>query len=433
MSALSEAIARDNAARRVALDEDYGHLGHQLARRGLDIEALVARAAAFRVAIPSWGVGTGGTRFARFPGAGEPRTLLEKLDDCGVVQALVRITPGISLHIPWDKPREQGPGDAASIRARLLELGLSIDSMNSNTFQDQPGQPLSYKFGSLSHTEAAVRRQAVEHNLECLAIGQALGATSHTVWIGDGGNFPGQIHFRRALDRYVESLQAIYAQLPTGWRMFIEHKFYEPAFYSTVLNDWGTSYLCARQVGDRCLSLVDLGHHAPNVNIEQIVARLVQLGGLGGFHFNDSKFGDDDLDAGSIKPFQLFLIFNELVDAELERVPGFAPAYMLDQSHNVTDPLESLMTSGVEVVRACVQAHLVDRTALAEAQDGNDATRALQVLKQAFTTDVSPILAMARLRDGGAIDPVAAYRASGYRAQVARQRPASGTGGSGIV
>jgi L-rhamnose isomerase/sugar isomerase len=433
MSALAEAVERDNATRRAALDEDYAHIERQLERRRVDIEALVARAAAFRVAIPSWGVGTGGTRFARFPGPGEPRTLLEKLDDCGVVQALVRITPGISLHIPWDKPRESGPGDAASIRARLLELGLSIESMNSNTFQDQPGQPLSYKFGSLSHTDVAVRQQAVEHNLECLAIGRTLGATSHTVWIGDGGNFPGQIHFRRAVDRYVESLRAIHAALPDGWKLFIEHKCYEPAFYSTVLNDWGTSYLCAREVGERCLSLVDLGHHAPNVNIEQIVAQLIRLRALGGFHFNDSKFGDDDLDSGSIKPFQLFLVFNELVDAELEGVPGFAPAYMLDQSHNVTDPLESLMVSAMEVARAYVQAHLVDRAALAEAQADNDAIRALQVLKAAFRTDVSPILAAARVREGGAIDPVAAYRASGYRDTVARQRPAAATGGSGIV
>ena len=433
MSAMQEAIARDNAPRRAALDEDYAHLGRQLARRGVDIEGLTARAGAFRVSVPSWGVGTGGTRFARFPGPGEPRSLFEKLDDCGVVQALVRVTPGISLHIPWDKPAASGPGDATGVRARVGELGLAIDSMNSNTFQDQPGQARSYKFGSLSHTDAAVRRQAIEHNLECLEIGKALGATSHTVWIGDGGNFPGQIHFRRALDRYLDSLRAIYAKLPDGWRLFIEHKFYEPAFYSTVLNDWGTSYLCANAVGDRCLSLVDLGHHAPNVNIEQIVARLIQFGKLGGFHFNDSKYGDDDLDAGSIKPFQLFLVFNELVDAELEGVAGFDPALMLDQSHNVTDPLESLMTSAVEVVRAFVQAHLVDRAALADAQERNDAMRALQVLKQAFTTDVSPILAMARQRAEGAIDPVAAYRASGYRAKVTAERPAVASSGSGIV
>ena len=278
-----------------------------------------------------------------------------------------------------------------------------------------------------------MRRQAVEHNVHCVELGVKLGASAHTVWIGDGGNFPGQQSFRRALDRYLESLRAIYAKLPGGMRLFIEHKLYEPAFYSTVLNDWGTSYHCTRELGERAFSLVDLGHHAPNVNIEMIVARLIQFGKLAGFHFNDSKYGDDDLDSGSIKPFQLFLVFNELVDAELERVPGFDPAYMLDQSHNVTDPIESLMTSAVEVVRAYVQAHLVDRGALLEAQEKNDAIAALSALKQAFTTDVAPILAMARSRAGGAVDPVATYRASGYRRHKAEERPARVRQGAGIV
>jgi L-rhamnose isomerase/sugar isomerase len=200
-----------------------------------------------------------------------------------------------------------------------------------------------------------------------------------------------------------------------------------------VINDWGTSYYCVRELGERALSLVDLGHHAPNVNIEMIVARLIQLGKLGGFHFNDSKYGDDDLDAGSIKPFQLFLVFHELVDAELAALPGFDPAYMLDQSHNVTDPLESLTTSAAEVVRAYVQAHLVDRAELAEHQERNDALMALQTLKRAFRTDVEPILAMARQRAGGAIDPVGAYRASGYRQRVAEARPATAGVRAGIV
>jgi L-rhamnose isomerase / sugar isomerase len=423
-----ERIAQGNASQTAWLDEDYEHLGRQLARRGVDIERLTALAQAFRVAVPSWGVGTGGTRFARFPGPGEPRTIFEKLQDCSVIQELVRITPGVSLHIPWDTP-----SDPAAARAFAARCGLFIDSMNSNTFQDQPGQRLSYKFGSLSHTDPAVRRQAIDHNLECLAIGTALGASSHTVWIGDGGNFPGQLDFRRALDRYVESLRAIYAGLPDGWRLFIEHKLYEPAFYSTVLNDWGTSYYCAHEVGDRAMCLVDLGHHAPNVPVEQIVARLIQVGKLGGFHFNDSQFGDDDLDAGSIKPFQLFLVFAELVAAELDGMFPVRPAYMLDQSHNVTDPLESLMTSACAVARAFVQAHLIDREALAAAQDRNDPVIALETLQRAFRTDVDPILGMARQRAGGAIDPVAVYRASGYRARVARERPAEAIRSVGIV
>ncbi len=421
-------IAEQNKKAVLWLEEDYEHLGNQLRRRGVEIEELTARAASFRVAIPSWGVGTGGTRFARFPGVGEPRDIYEKLEDCGTIYKLVRSTTTVSLHIPWDRPE-----DAARLREFARERGLGFDAMNSNTFQDRPGQKLSYKFGSLTHPDPAVRRQAIEHNLECIEIGKLLGSKSLTVWIGDGGNFPGQLHFRRALERYLESVREIYNALPETWRLFLEHKLYEPAFYSTVINDWGTSYYCATELGPQAFCLVDLGHHAPNVNIEMIVARLIQFGKLAGFHFNDSKYGDDDLDAGSIKPFQLFLIFNELVDAELSKVPNFDPAYMLDQSHNVTDPIESLMMSAVELARAYVQAHLVDRQALEEAQERCDALVALAILKQAFTTDVAPILAMARYRAGGAIDPIATYRASLYRQRKAEERPAQIGAAAGIV
>ena len=421
-------VAEQNAKAKAWLEEDYEHLGRVLRRRGVDIEDLVRRAQGFQVAVPSWGLGTGGTRFARFPGPGEPRDVFEKLEDCGTVFKLVRSTPAVSLHIPWDKP-----DSAAELRHFASERGLHFDAMNSNTFQDQPGQKHSYKFGSLTHPDRAVRAQAVAHNIECIEIGRTLGSKAHTVWIGDGGNFPGQMHFRRALDRYLESMREIYAALPDDWRVFLEHKLYEPAFYSTVINDWGINYHCARELGPKAFCLVDLGHHAPNVNIEMIVARLIQFGKLAGFHFNDSKYGDDDLDAGSIKPFQLFLIFNELVDAELGRVDGFQPAYMLDQSHNVTDPAESLMASAVELLRAFVQAHLVDRDALLEAQESGDALMALGTLKQAFTTDVAPILAVARQRSGGAIDPVGTFRASGYRQRKAEERPARAGVAAGIV
>ena len=421
-------IAEQNQRAKVWLEEDYEHLGKQLQRRNVNIEDLTARAQAFQVAVPSWGVGTGGTRFARFPGVGEPRGIYEKLEDCATIHKLVRATPTVSLHIPWDKP-----DNAATLKAFANERGLSFDAMNSNTFQDQAGQKLSYKFGSLTHPDRAVRAQAIEHNLECIQIGQALGSKAHTVWIGDGGNFPGQQHFRKTLERYLESMREIYAALPDDWRVFMEHKMYEPAFYSTVINDWGTNYFCATQLGPKAQCLVDLGHHAPNVNIEMIVARLLQAGKLGGFHFNDSKYGDDDLDAGSIKPFQLFLVFNELVDAETDGMPDFNPAYMLDQSHNVTDPIESLMLSAVELQRAYVQAHLVDRAALSEAQANCDAMAALQTLKHAFTMDVAPIIAMARQQAGGAIDPLAIYRASKYRQHKAEERPAALGVSAGIV
>jgi L-rhamnose isomerase / sugar isomerase len=423
-----EFITEQNGKAKSWVAEDYEHLGKVLRRTGIEIEDLVSKAQAFRVAVPSWGVGTGGTRFARFPGQGEPRDIYEKLEDCATIFKLVRSTPGVSLHIPWDKP-----DSVSDLKDFAAARGLHFDAMNSNTFQDQIGQKQSYKFGSLTHADKDTRQQAVEHNIECIEIGKTLGSKALTVWIGDGGNFPGQLHFRRALERYLESTGEIYAALPADWRMFLEHKLYEPAFYSTVINDWGTSYYCARQLGEKAFSLVDLGHHAPNVNIEMIVARLIQFGKLAGFHFNDSKYGDDDLDAGSIKPFQLFLIFNELVDAELNSVENFDPAYMLDQSHNVTDPVESLMTSAVELTRAYVQAHLVDRRKLQEAQEKNDALMALTALKQAFTADVSPILAVARERAGGAIDPVATYRASGYRLRKAEERPAQIGIAAGIV
>ncbi|HSE30013.1 MAG TPA: L-rhamnose catabolism isomerase [Pyrinomonadaceae bacterium] len=422
-------IAEQNRKAREWVEEDFEHLGKKLRRQNVDIEEIVKKAEAFRVAVPSWGVGTGGTRFARFPNVGEPRDIYEKLEDCGTILKLVRSTPAVSLHIPWDKPE-----DPTELREFAAARGLSFDAMNSNTFQDQPGQTHSYKFGSLTHPEKSIRDQAVAHNRECIEIGKMLGSKAHTVWIGDGGNFPGQQHFRRALERYLESMREIYKALPDDWRMFIEHKFYEPAFYSTVINDWGTSYYCARELGPKAFCLVDLGHHAPNVNIEMIVARLIQFGKLAGFHFNDSKYGDDDLDSGSIKPFQLFLVFNELVDAELNKVSNFKPAYMLDQSHNVTDPIESLMMSAVELVRAYVQAHLVDRDALSAAQENCDPLLALAALKQAFTTDVAPILAVARERAGGAIDPLTTYRQSEYRRRKFEERPSTkGAAVSGIV
>lgn len=407
---------------------DYEYLGEQLARRNIDIETIKQQVARFGVAIPSWGVGTGGTRFARFPGQGEPRHVFDKLQDCGVIQQLTRATPTVSLHIPWDKCT-----DWSELRQTAQSYGLGFDAVNSNTFSDQKDQAHSYKFGSLTHANAATRAQAVEHNIECIEIGQKLGSKALTVWIGDGSNFPGQQHFRRAFDRYLESARQIYAALPDDWCMFLEHKICEPAFYSTVIQDWGSSYLAASALGAKAQCLVDLGHHAPNVNIEMIVARLIAAGKLAGFHFNDSKYGDDDLDAGSVAPYRLFLVFNELVSAAHEQVPGFNPAYMLDQSHNVTDPIESLMSSAAQVQRSYAQALLVDRVALDAAQETNDALMATQALKRGFETDVTPILQRVRLAAGGAIDPIAAYRASGYRQRVAVERPAVVGGSGGIV
>lgn len=421
-------LQEHNAKQEAAVTSDYHALAEKLDRSGIKIDTILEQAKQFTVAVPSWGVGTGGTRFARFPGKGEPRNIFEKLDDCSVIQLLSQATPAVSLHIPWDRPK-----DPSELRQYAEQYGLHFDAMNSNTFQDQIGQEESYKFGSLTHTNKAVREQAIAHNIDVVELGQKLGSKALTVWVGDGSNFPGQQHFKNSFSNYLDSIKAVYNSLPDDWNMLLEHKIFEPAFYSTVIQDWGSSYLAAKETGERCLSLVDLGHHAPNVNIEMIVSRLAQFGKLGGFHFNDSKYGDDDLDSGSINPYQLFLIFNELTDIRAQD-PSYRPFYMLDQSHNVTDPVESLMYSAAEVQRAFVKSLLVDRNALTQYQEANDAMMAQASLKQAYNLDVEPILQMARLQAGGAIDPVSCYRASGYRAAVAKARPADpNKTGSGIV
>jgi len=421
-------IAEHNAKAQDALDEDFAALSRQLERRHIHADEIVAQVAAFGVALPSWGVGTGGTRFARFPGRGEPRHIFDKIEDCGTIHQLTRATPTVSLHFPWDKV-----ADVAALKETAAAKGLGFDAVNSNTFQDQPGQEFSYKFGSLSNADAGARAQAVAHNLECIALGEQLGSKALTVWVGDGSNFAGQSNLTKAFDRYLEAMHEVYAALPADWQVFLEHKMFEPAFYSTVIADWGSSLLAAQELGPKAKCLVDLGHHAPNVNIEQIVARLVRFEKLAGFHFNDSKYGDDDLDTGSVEPFRLFLVFNELVDAAHRKAKGFRPAYMLDQSHNVTDPIESLMQSAIEVQRAYAQALLVDRLALAAAQDANDALAAHLELKKAYLTDVLPLLAMARARSGGAIDPLHTYRLSGYRNHKATERPAVAGTSTGIV
>jgi len=422
-------IEEENHKQAQLLRKDYEVLGEQLGRREIDIDSIVEKTGKFEVAVPSWGVGTGGTRFARFPGSGEPRDVYDKLVDSSTIHQLTGITPRVSLHIPWDRPE-----DPAALRSFAGSVGVGFDAMNSNMFQDQPGQKFSYKFGSLTHTDVSVRRAAIEHNLECIEIGKALGSQALTVWIGDGANFPGQIDFRSSLTRYLEAVTEIHHALPSSWKLFLEYKPYEPALYATVINDWGTLYYVTSQLGPQALALVDLGHHLPNTNIEMIVARLIQCGKLGGFHFNDSKYGDDDLDSASIKPFQLFLIFHELVNAEVDPShKGIHPAYMIDQSHNVTDPIESLMVSAEEILRAYTQALLVNRVKLTEYQQENDALMAHRLLKEAFRTDVSPILQHVRVRKGGAADPVGVYRTSQYRKRKSAERPTGTTASTGIV
>ena len=379
----------------------------------------VAALEALTVAIPSWALGTGGTRFGRFPLGGEPRTIEEKVDDVAALDALTRANGAISLHVPWDDP-----DDVAALREHGRARGIAFDAMNSNTFQDNPQTTfdgeVSYKFGSLANVEPRAREAAIEHNQRVIDLGVELGSKALTVWLADGTNHPGQADMRGQFERAAEGLTAIHDHLPDDWHMFTEHKPYEPAFYSTVNQDWGSSLLLAQAAGEKASCLVDLGHHLPNANIEQVVSRLAMVGRLGGFHFNDSKYGDDDLTTGSIKPFQLFLIFCELLRAGEGTLPALA--YMLDQSHNVKDPLEDLLQSTEALLLAYAQALVVDRDALNAAQADNDAALGQQTVQDAFRTDVRPLLAEARVRRGGALRPLSTYRELDYRTNAISER-----------
>jgi L-rhamnose isomerase/sugar isomerase len=417
-------IHEENELRLAWHGSDLAHALDVVGRAGVDADAVVTEVARFSAAAPSWAVGTGGTRFGRFPGGGEPRDTFEKIDDVAALNALTGANRTVSLHVPWDDP---GPGEgAAGLRRHAAERGIGFDAMNSNTFQDNPSTTrdgdVSYKFGSLANTDEAVRRAAIDHNHYVIDLGVELGAEALTVWLGDGMNHPGQASFRAQFERVLAGLGEIYAHLPPTWEMYTEHKPYEPAFYSSVNNDWGTSLLLAQGTGDRAKCLVDLGHHLPNTNIEQVVSRLAMVGRLGGFHFNDSKYGDDDLTVGSITPFQLFLIVGELLEAGGGRMPD--AAYMIDESHNLKDPLEDLVQATDALQVALAQALCVNRDDLAGAQQANDPAAAAEVLQRGFRTDVRPLVAEARRRNGAALDPLATYRAVGYRAATIADRGA---------
>ncbi len=391
----------------------------QLVNENPNAKRVINKLVDFQIAIPSWALGTGGTRFGRFSGGGEPRNLEEKISDVGLLHSVNKSSGAISLHIPWDIP-----SSTRKIKSLAAEHGLTFDAVNSNTFQDQPGQKFSYKFGSLQHVNAKVRQQAIDHNLEVIKYGKALGSNSITVWLSDGSCFPGQLNFRKAFQRTLEGLREIYAALPLDWKMFVEYKAFEPNFYSMTVGDWGQSYLYASKLGPKAYTLVDLGHHLPNANIEQIVSLLLMEGKLGGFHFNDSKFGDDDLTVGSINPYQLFLIFNELVEGMDARKMNHATdlGWMIDASHNVKDPLEDLLQSVEAIKIAFAQALLVDRNALSRAQEANDVVKTQEILQQAYRMDVRPLVAEARLKAGAALQPIQIFRELEVRKQLIAER-----------
>lgn len=420
MNITSSHIEEHNKIHADDHQQRFEALASQLEKQNYDVNALVKQAADFQIAIPSWALGAGGTRFGRFAMGGEPGNLEEKIEDVGLLHALNHSSGAISLHIPWDIPKDTG-----AVKQLAEQHGLVFDAVNSNTFQDQNEQEFSYKFGSLSHSKEEVREQAIAHNIDVINIGKELGSKALTVWLADGSSFPGQQNFSKALSNTEESLRKVYKELPEDWQMLIEYKPYEPNFYSMVIPDWGTSFLLTNKLGERAKTLVDLGHHLPNTNIEQIVAILLKEGKLGGFHFNDSKYGDDDLTAGSLKPYQLFLIFNELIAGTSSRDElRNEIAWMIDASHNVKDPLEDLLQSVEAILQAYLKALLIDRTRLEEFREENDTAGAQEILQSAFQTDVRPLLTESRLQNKAAANPVQLYRSLNVRKRLIEERGA---------
>lgn len=399
----------------------YELLAEQLAAQAIDIDATKVALKQQRIETPSWGYANSGTRFKAFAWPGAATTTRQKLDDAAVVHRLTGIAPSVAVHIPWDKPED---GDYAAMCQYAEAQGIRIGAVNPNVFQDD-----AYKLGSLGNPDGGVREQALDHILECCEIMARVKSDALSLWFADGTNYAGQDSLRGRKRRFEESLRLVYGHLPPGGRMLIEYKFFEPAFYSTDLPDWGTAYAWCLKLGPQAQVLVDLGHHAAGVNIEQIVAFLLDEGRLGGFHFNNRKYADDDLIVGSVNPYELFLIYNELAGAELAadepaHTTARNVAYMLDQCHNIEGKIAPVIYSVLNCQEAYAKALIVPRARLAEAQASGDVLAAHRLLTDAFRTDVRPLLAQVRAELGVPADPIAAYQASGYEQQI---RAARGT------
>jgi L-rhamnose isomerase/sugar isomerase len=394
----------------VTNDRDYDHLALRLADSGRDVAAVERALGALVIETPSWGYGDSGTRFATFQQPGRPRDVFERLDDAAEVHRLTGSAGSVALHFPWDQV-----DDIAALRRHAEEHGLGIGATNVNLFQDP-----DYKLGSLAHPDPTVRRKAIEQLLDCVEVATALGSTAQSLWLADGTNYPGQDDLTARRRRLVASLGEVYAAMPAEQELLVEYKLFEPAFYATDLADWGAALLVCQKLGDRARVLVDLGHHAQGTNVEQIVALLAEEGRLGGFHFNNRKYADDDLIVGSVNPFELFLIFCELSAAD-----GPLPRLTIDQAHNVEAKVEAMVLSVVNLQEAYAKALLVDRAALADAQERGDVLAGHEALLDAYRTDVRPLCAKVRAERGAAEDPVAAHRASGYTERIAAERGAT--------
>jgi L-rhamnose isomerase / sugar isomerase len=390
-------------------DPRYLQLADALTTRGTNVAAVEAALAAQRIETPSWGYGRSGTRFGAFPQPGEPRTTLEKFEDAAAVQRATGVCRSVAIHIPWDIV-----GDWPELAGQVDALGLEIGAVNPNLFQEQ-----EYKLGSLCHPDAVVRRKATDHMLECVEIARTVGSDAISLWLADGTSYPGQDDIVDRRRRLLECLGEVTAALPAAMQLLVEYKLYEPAFYHTDLADWGAALLVCQALGEQAKVLVDLGHHAQSVNIEHIVATLLTEGRLGGFHFNNRKYGDDDLIVGSVNPFELFLIYHELVNGHADSA---GVGYVIDQSHNIEAKIEAMILSVTNLQEAYARALLVDRAALADAQRAGDVVEAHRLIVDAYSIDVRPLCAKVLVSLGAAADPLAAHRASGYDTRAAAAR-----------
>lgn len=389
------------------MNKEYRILEEKLGEYGMDAGWIKERVRNLAVETPSWGYGDAGTRFKVFKQIGMPRNLYEKLDDAAMVNKFTGICPSVAVHIPWDKVDDyEDAGNYA------LDKGIRIGAVNPNLFQAD-----EYMLGSVCNADPAIRRMATDHMLECVEIARKFKSKEISLWFADGTNYPGQGSFRKRKNWMIESLLELDGAMDDDMRMFIEYKAFEPAFYHTDINDWGMSLLLANRVGKKGTVLVDLGHHAQEVNIEQIVANLIDEGKMGGFHFNNKKYADDDLIVGSIKPYELFLIFNEIIEASLdEKTSACADgiSYMIDQCHSIEPKVPAMIRSVLNVQTAHAKALLVDRKKLEEARMNNDVLGAEACVREAFETDVRPLLAQVREEMGIDTDPMKAYMESGH-------------------
>ena len=399
----------------MTISQDYEDLTRRLEDGGVDLPSVEERLRAQRLETPSWGYGDTGTRFAVFPQKGVPRDPFEKMADAAQVHGLTGVCPSVAIHIPWDKVDDYG-----NLKEHAESHGLRLGAINPNVFQES-----EYKLGSVCNPDPAVRRKATDQLLECVEIAGETGSDVLSLWFADGTNYAGQDSFTERRHRMVECLEEVYAAMPESMRMLLEYKPYEPAFYHTDLADWGAALTVGQRLGERAQVLVDLGHHAKEVNIEYVVASLLDEGRLGGFHFNNRKYADDDLIVGSVNPFELFLIYVELVEAE-ERSQTRID-YMIDQTHNIEPKVEAMLLSVMNLQEAYAKALLVDRATLAEARHSGEVLGTHRILLEAYATDVRPLCASIRESLGGAADPISAFKASGYAARMAEER-AEGAG-----